>query len=173
MEEIFDIYTRDGKYLGTKEKSICHGPNPGFYHKPALIWIIDDNKKTLVQKRAACKKNYPNLWDLGCAGHIDAGETPIEGAIRETYEELGINATAEDYKFICEFVFDSTWEIGETFLLKYNERMGSIKLKEDEVSEVKWITFDEFEKLLYSDDFVPFEEEYKKLIIKKLGKILK
>lgn len=173
MEEIFDIYTREGKYLGTKEKSICHGPNPGFYHKPALILIINDNKELLVQKRAACKKNHPIKWDIGCAGHIDAGETPVEGAVRETYEELGIHANEEDYEFICEFVFDSTWEIGETFLLRYNKKMGNIKLKEDEVSEVKWITFDKFKELLYSDDFVPFELEYRKLIIDKLGEILK
>ena len=57
MEEIFDIYTREGKYLGKKEKSICHSSNPGFYHKPVWIWIINDKNEILVQKRAASKKN--------------------------------------------------------------------------------------------------------------------
>jgi len=56
MEEIFDVYTRNGKYLGTKPKSFCHSENPGVYHKPVWIWIINDNKEVLVQKRAACKK---------------------------------------------------------------------------------------------------------------------
>ena len=55
MEEIFDVYTRDGKYLGTESKSFCHSENPGVYHKPVWIWIINDNKEVLVQKRAACK----------------------------------------------------------------------------------------------------------------------
>ena len=32
MEEIFDIYTREGEYIGTKEESICHSKNAGFYH---------------------------------------------------------------------------------------------------------------------------------------------
>ena len=99
MEEIFDIYTRDGKYLGTKEKSICHSENPGFYHKPVWIWIINNKNEILVQKRASCKKNFPNLWDMPSAGHIISGETPIQGAIRETYEELGIKTTENDYLF--------------------------------------------------------------------------
>lgn len=34
MEEIFDVYTRDGEYLGTKPKSFCHSENSGVYHKP-------------------------------------------------------------------------------------------------------------------------------------------
>ena len=37
------------------------------------------------------------------AGHIEAGEKPIEGAIRETEEELGIETKEEDYKFIGEY----------------------------------------------------------------------
>lgn len=41
MEEVFDIYSRDGKYIGTELKSICHSENPGFYHKPVWIWIIN------------------------------------------------------------------------------------------------------------------------------------
>ena len=30
-EEILDIYTRDGKYLGTRTRKECHSDNPGFY----------------------------------------------------------------------------------------------------------------------------------------------
>lgn len=56
MEEIFDVYTRNGKYLGTKTKSFCHSENPGVYHKPVWIRIINNNNEILVQKRAACKK---------------------------------------------------------------------------------------------------------------------
>ena len=97
MEEIFDVFTRDGEYLGTKPKSFCHSKKPCVYHKPVWIWIINDNNEILVQKRAACKKNHPNKWDMPSAGHVDAGETIIEGAIRETYEELGIQTKEDDY----------------------------------------------------------------------------
>lgn len=102
MEELFDIYTREGLHLGTKDKSICHSKKPEFYHKPVWIWIINNKNEILLQKRSSQKKNAPNKWDMPSAGHLIAGESPIEGAIRKAYEELGIKITESDYKFICE-----------------------------------------------------------------------
>ena len=129
MEEILDIYTRDGKYLGTKEKSICHSPNPGFYHKPAWIWIINDKGEILIQKKAACKKNNPNKWDISVAGHVIAGERPVDGAIRETREELGLITKEEDYQFICEYLYDETNEIAQIYLLRLNLDIKDFKIK--------------------------------------------
>ena len=170
MEEIFDIYTRDGKYLGTKEKSVCHSENPGFYHKPVWIWIINNKNEILVQKRASCKKNFPNLWDMPSAGHIISGETPIQGAIRETYEELGIKTTENDYLFVGEYIADISFEIAQIYLLKLDLDISKFHIQKDEVSEIKWISFNEFEKLFYSDDFVPFEDEYRLLVLNLLRK---
>lgn len=41
MEEIFDVYTREGEHIGAQPKSVCHSENPGFYHKPVWIYIIN------------------------------------------------------------------------------------------------------------------------------------
>lgn len=110
-EEYFDVYTRDGKYLGKKSKSFCHGKNPGVYHKPVWIWIINNKNEVLIQKRSAQKKQSPNLWDMPSAGHVVAGESIIEGAIRETKEELGINTKQSDYEYVGEYIKDSSFEI--------------------------------------------------------------
>lgn len=63
MEEMLDVYTRDGKYLGVKTRSECHTENPGFYHKPAWTWVYNSKNEILVQKRAMCKKKI--CWILG------------------------------------------------------------------------------------------------------------
>lgn len=51
---------------------------------------MNDKKELLLQKRSATKKSHPNFWDISGAGHIRAGETVTEGAIRELKEELGV-----------------------------------------------------------------------------------
>ena len=163
MEEIFDIYTREGEHIGTKEKSICHSPNPGFYHKPVWIWIINDKGEILVQKRAACKKKSPNKWDMPSAGHVLAGETVLEGAVRETYEELGVETTESDYEFLFEYIKDSSFELAQVYLLKKN--INKFKLQESEVAEVKWLNYEDFKKLLFSDDFAPHDYEYREQVI--------
>lgn len=171
MEELLDTYTRNGKYLGVKEKSICHSNNPGFYHKPVWIWIINDKDEILVQKKSKYKKNFPNKWDMPSAGHVIAGETTLEGAIRETYEELGIKTNESDYKFLCEYIYDSGNEIAQVYLLKINA--NKFILKEDEVSEVKWIKYNEFKELLFSNEFTGHDEEYKELSLKLIKENLK
>ena len=168
MEEIFDIYTRDGKHLWTAPKSVCHSENPWFYHKPVRTWIINDKNEILVQKRAAIKKHNPNKWDMPSAGHVVAWESTIDWAIRETYEELGVKTNENDYKFIWEYICDPAWEIAQVFLLKLDLDIDKFKLQKEEVAEVKWLTYDEFKKLFYSEDFVRFNDEYREIVLKIL-----
>jgi len=165
MEEIFDIYTRDGKHLWTAPKSVCHSENPGFYHKPVWIRIINSKNEILVQKRAATKKNHPNKRCMWASGHVLAWETITEWAIREVYEELGVETKEEDYKFICEYIVDETWEIAQIYLLKLDLNINEFKLQEEEVAEVKWLTYDEFKELFNSKDFVEHSDEYKEFTL--------
>lgn len=165
MEEVLDIFTRDRKWLGTKTRKECHSENPGYYHMPVWIWIINDKNEVLIQKRASVKSSFPNYWDAPSAGHLNAGETPIKGAIRETREELGINTIENDYKFVGEYISETTWELGQVYILHLNVNVRNIILQEDEVDEVRWVPFSEFKNIIYSKDFIPYDEEYKRMII--------
>ena len=172
MEEILDIYTREGMYLGTKTREECHSKNPGFYHKPVWIWIINSKNQILVQKRAKVKKSFPNYWDMPSAGHVAAGERIIQGAVRETAEELGVITQEKDYIFIGEYISEITWEIGQVYLLKLDIELEDIKLQLEEVEEVKWLSFEEFKKIFYSKDFVPYDDEYKEMTMKLIQKYI-
>lgn len=165
MEEIFDIYTRDGKHIGTEKKSVCHSENPGVYHKPVWIWIINSKNELLLQKRSYKKKRFPNKWDMPVAGHVRAGETILQGAVREAEEELGIQTKEGDYTFIGEYISDSAWEIGQVYLLKLDLEIKDFKLQEDEVAEVKWISLEELDKIIYSNEFTEIDIEYKRMMV--------
>ena len=102
------------------------------------------------------------------AGHVIAGESIIDWAVRETKEELGIETQKNDYKFICEYIADKAREIAQVFLLKLNVEADDFKLQKEEVAEVKWLTYDEFKKLFYSEDFVWSDNNYKELVLNML-----
>ena len=138
-----------------------------------MIRIINDNKEVLVQKRAACKKNHPNKWDMPSAGHVDAGERIIDGAIRETFEELGVQTKEDDFEFICEYIADKSYEIAQVYLLHLNLKEEEFKLQPEEVADVKWLSLEEFKKLFYSDEFVRFDDEYREIVVKMLEEKLK
>ena len=161
MEEMLDTFDINGKFLGAKPRSFCHGENPGVYHKPVWIWIVSETEgEILVQKRALTKKKSPGKWDMPSAGHVDAGETCLQGCVRETREELGIKIKPEDFIFLKESVNQRGWELVQTYLLKL-PKATKFTLQTEEVECVKWLKYEDFVKLLYSDDFCAHAKEYK------------
>ncbi|MBP3708045.1 MAG: NUDIX domain-containing protein [Clostridia bacterium] len=172
MDELFDTYTREGEYLGVKTKKECHSKEATFYHKPAWTWIYNSKGEFLIQKRAKCKKNFPNCWDMPCAGHIDAGESIIQGVIREAKEEIGIDITEQDCEFKFEYIMDWAKEIGQVYFIKCDKDISEFTIAENEVAQIKWVSFDEIRKLIYSDEWVPMDIEYKDKVINEFKELL-
>ena len=80
--EYIDIFDENNNPTGEiKEKVQAH--ENGNFHRTAHIWIMNNKKELLLQKRSATKKSHPNCWDISGAGHIKAGETVLERAKRE------------------------------------------------------------------------------------------
>ena len=92
--EIFDIVDDNGNPTGqTIERSLAHAN--GVRHRTVHIWIAREvmgKWQVLLQKRALTKDSFPGRYDTSSAGHIQAGDEPLESAMRELKEELGIAA---------------------------------------------------------------------------------
>lgn len=149
-----------------KEKVKAH--EDGNFHRTAHVWIINDKKELLLQKRSATKKSHPNCWDISGAGHIKAGESIIDGAIRELKEELGVVATEKDFEYIATIKSTKNpknMEFQYVYLLKCNKTIEQYTFEDDEVSEVKYVYFEDLEKMVANraEGLLIHEEEYKRL----------
>ena len=56
---------------------------------------FDGIEKVFAAKRADTKKFMPGVYELP-GGHVEPGETPIDGLKREILEELDMNVTVGD-----------------------------------------------------------------------------
>ena len=165
--EYIDIFDENNNPIGEmREKTQAH--KDGNFHRTAHIWIMNDKKELLIQKRSATKKSHPNCWDISGAGHIRTGESVTEGAIRELKEELGIKANESELKFIA--IVKSTkntenQEFGYVYLLESNNKIKDYIFEDDEVSEVKYVYFEDLEKMVEDrvEGLLIHEEEYNKL----------
>lgn len=146
--EYINIFDENNNPIGEKkEKQQAH--EDGNFHRTAHVWIINDKNELLLQKRSSTKKTHPNCWDISGAGHIRAGESVINGAIRELKEELGIELNKNDITFIGSVI--STNKKGDIINNYFNEyyiankeiNTSELQLQEEEVSEIKWIDKDE------------------------------
>ena len=107
--ELFDILDENGVPTGlTRERSLCHLLDTP--HRTGHVWIVrpveakdkiasdtqagtSQNKpayELLLQKRSHDKDSFPDCYDISSAGHVPAGSSVLDSAIRELSEELGI-----------------------------------------------------------------------------------
>lgn len=92
--EYLDVCDEKGQPTGSiVSRNKAH--RDGIRHRTAHVWVIREEKgriQVLLQKRSANKESFPGMYDTSSAGHIPAGCEPLDSALRELREELGIEA---------------------------------------------------------------------------------
>ncbi len=148
--EYFDICDENGQPTGeiiSREKA----HEEGILHRTAHTWVIRQNgerTEILLQKRSDEKDSFPGLYDTSSAGHIPAGSKPLESALRELWEELGIQAEPQDLRFAGTFRIQYEKEFhgkmfrdneaARVYVYEKTVDIEQLKLQESEVSEVRW-----------------------------------
>jgi len=160
--EIWDLLDENGNKIG---KTILKGEfiPKGFYHLGADVWIINSENKILIQKRSSLKRQSPNVWAM-TGGSVIKGESSIQTIQRETMEELGIKLNMKDIKLIKEYKTGTVWL--DVYATKQDINLDNIIMQEEEVSDVKWATYDEIEELYLNGKFMENRWEYIRDIIK-------
>ncbi|WP_417238135.1 NUDIX hydrolase [Bizionia sp.] len=178
MEENIDIVTKTGEPTGkTALKSEIH--SKGYYHNTAHIWFYTEDGQILLAQRAASKAIYPLLWDVSVAGHVDAGETIEEAAIRETHEEIGLTISETDLHKIGVFPCFQSYENGiidnefhHTYIAKLQVSMENLIPQPGEVEALQLVTLNQFKSLLEHSEtngyFVTTNVGYYKTVLKAI-----
>jgi len=168
MDEIIDVLDekngeKTGEIISKKE---AH--KTGIWHGAIHILIVDkEHNRTLLQKRCEQKPLYPNTWDIAVGGHISAGESDFIAAKREFEEELGLNPSNYEIKFI-EKIKEKLNNNGiisneyvSIFVIYADVDINSVVLQEEEVSEIKWCSKEELNDFIEMQIIIPHVNENK------------
>lgn len=113
-------------------------------HKEICVFILNDQKEVLIQKRSPNKKAYPNRWAL-LTGHVELNETFENAAIREINEEVGLKINKENLNLFSKRTFTNDnihYEITYFYYIKSNLKESDFIIQKEELSQVKWINID-------------------------------
>lgn len=152
--------------IGRKPKPDVH--RDGDWHRAAHIWIMTPDGRVLLQKRSLAKENHPGMWDVSCAGHISAGETAAEGALRECEEELGLRLEPGELEPLgltreSHVLHDGRYidnELHEIFVVRREVDPAALRLQEGEVDDVRLVTAGEFRGMIERGELVDHPHEY-------------
>lgn len=144
----------------SKPRSLIH--RDGNLHPTVHVWIVkrkDMGIFVLLQKRASGKEIYPDCYDVSAAGHVSQGMEFRKTAVKEAYEELGLEIPAGKLEHIGNRQSShSNGEINDNemsavYIYRENVDINNLVLQHSEVSEVCWAEIDEVLAAMKNEDF--------------------
>jgi 8-oxo-dGTP pyrophosphatase MutT (NUDIX family) len=115
-----------------------------------LAWMAQLERRVSSGMVAVCaddrvvvvKAHYKRYWSFP-GGVIDKGETPLEAAIREVEEEIGVALHADSLAF--QLVVDRVSDIAQTYQFVYQAQVRSdvfdtIRIDDHEIEDVAVVT---------------------------------
>lgn len=112
----------------------------GLLHRAVAVLLFDPSGRLLIQRRSRKKDWMAGYWDLSSTGHVKAGESYHEAAVRELREELGVFCRL---RFVSKFLAPefsagglTEWEYISIFECTYG---GEVRPDSAEVEETRFV----------------------------------
>ena len=155
--ELWDLYGKNRKKTGLVHKRGEPLPKDG-YHLTVHVWIRREDGKFLISQRSRNKSTYPLYWEC-VGGSVLAGEDSLQGAIRETKEEIGIDLLPQNGKIVSRITrgeIDGKRynDVLDVWLFEWSGEVDLSLATTDEVETFRWLTVGEILQLDKQGKFV-------------------
>ena len=131
------------KEVGRAAKMEVH--RRGLKHRALSVFVRDLKGRMLLQQRAAGKYHSEGLWANACCSHPRPGESNEDAARRRLMEEMGIDCDLTEL-FVARYRAEVSNELTEDEVVHVfggQLENGAVAPDYDEVSDWKWMRYDE------------------------------
>ena len=141
------------------------------WRRTVHVWIVNDNKQILCQRRSVLKDSSPGMWEPAVAGHISPDDNYFSGAVREVQEETGLPISLGDLNLFKIYKDHKFREYRGIFYCKWNGGLHEVKSEIEEVDKVKFVNISTLKKyLLYQKSPLWCYSGYEKELLLFLNK---
>ena len=155
--EIWDLYNERRELTG---RDLIRGEEipPGYYHLVVHVWIRNSKNEYLISQRSADRPSYPLKWEC-VGGSVLKGESSLDGALRETKEEVGLTLSPDSGKVIRSAVRKEEGrkrfsDIVDIWLFAYDGPVDLAQATTKEVAQCLWMDRDHIRELYEKGDLV-------------------
>ena len=151
--ELWDLYTENRRLTGKTHIRGDEIPD-GYYHLVVHVWIKNSKGEYLIAQRSATRPTFPLMWEC-VGGSVVAGESSLEGALREVKEEVGLDLLPGSGKLIFTKTRRPYHDFMDVWLFQSDGEASLYNATTDEVAQTKWMTVSQIRELLDSCKLVP------------------
>lgn len=160
--ELVPLVNVEGEEVGCASRRDVHSGSK-LLHPVVHLHLINDNGEIMLQKRSTDKKIQPGKWDTFVGGHVDFGESVMDALVRESFEEVGVDAGNAAFVVRYEFESDVERELINVYILKSNISSDSVNYARDEIDDVAY--FGREYIMQHKEEFTPnFIYEFERYI---------
>lgn len=169
-EEIFDVVDADDRVIGQAPRSAVHAQR--LLHRAVHVFVFNARGELLLQLRSQFKDEYPGCYTSSASGHLAAGETYDDAAVRELAEELGLAGTLER---LGKFAAGPQTSYEHTMLYQMTTD-GPMQIDSREIAAATFHSLEEIaamqarEPALFSPCFVTLFEWYRRSAADQCGR---
>lgn len=148
-DELLDVIDKDNNVIDQQMKSYVH--ERGLPHRVSAVLIKNEEGKYLLPTASEIKVEAGGLFH-SAAGHVPSGESYVEAAQRELWEEAGLQADIDAFSVLGFFWLEKDYstrtekERFEVFLVDYTDDMGGVKLNDEQINE-QWLSEQELHEI--------------------------
>ncbi len=144
-DEVIAIINNRDEVIGKATRREAHKDRS--MHRVAAVIIRNRNDELLLQQRSD-----DSLLDYSAGGHFRWDMTPIEGAVKETYEELGINIPASMFRRVGSWTIPGNpLHMFTVFEVIGNWGLDDFNIDTKEVKSIRYYTIPEIREMLQSN----------------------
>jgi 8-oxo-dGTP pyrophosphatase MutT (NUDIX family) len=152
QDEPVAVHDERGAVVGAAPRGVVY--SEGLWHAGTGVLVRSgDGGRVLLHRRTDDKLVFPGCWDAFAGGVVGPGEEPVDAAVRELAEELGVTGAPlvplhrsrfDDGRVRYHaFVYEVRWD-------------GPVRPQPSEVAEVAWVALDELRARLADPVRWPF-----------------
>ena len=156
MEE-WDILDRNGKFTGRRVTRNRVVLARGDYHLVVHIWVVGSDGRILIQRRSDTKPLMPGEW-AATGGAAISGESSLQAAKRELFEELSIEMNVRNTRFVKRLIRRNS--LLDIYLVRCNTPTNELKIQKEEVAEVKRVHINHLKRMIKTGKFHNYGKEY-------------
>jgi isopentenyldiphosphate isomerase len=162
MSEILDVVNLQDEVIAQADRKRVH--SEGLICRLVFVQFYTSDKRLIFQRRSITKDSSPGKLTTTVSGHVAAGDSYDETALKEAYEETGVQLDAAKLNFIgvrhAEYVegkyLNYAMRAGYTYL--YDGPIDALKVEPGEGAGFELMTIEEFkrERLRHPEQFTQY-----------------